>query len=112
MHWKIWYLGLETIEGETPEQWEQAPNDGVLCIGIRFGLNDDGIPLGEVMSGSDWYWMYNQKLYQSGTSSDIPNEWEPSGAPDGAVLKMGRWTSEEELAQADSEMMEWVTANG
>lgn len=108
MFWKIWYKGGVSYEGSTEEDWAALPDDGVLNIGIRFGRDEYGIMLGEFVSGSDWYWMHEGKIYQSGTSSDTPGEWLPHNAPNGAVLKKGRWTTEEELAAVDAAMLEWV----
>lgn len=112
MLWKIWYKGDLKIEGTTEAEWAAAPTEGVICVAARYGQDPYGIELGAVFSGSDWYWMYEGQLYQSGTSSDTPGEWLPSGAPDGAVLKRGEWTTNEEMNADEAEMMQWVTANG
>jgi hypothetical protein len=108
--WKIWYVGLTTAEGTTPEEWAAAPDDGVLCVAVRFGFNQDGVMLGEVFSGSDWYWMHENCIAQNGACSATPGEWLPHGAPEDAVLKKGRWTDEAEVEQASEQMMAWVTA--
>jgi hypothetical protein len=112
MTWKIWYVGLQTLEGRTPNEWAIAPEAGVLCVGVKFGFDEWGIMLGAVFSGSDWYWMQNGEIAQSHTSSDTLFEWLPSNAPNGAVLKRGQMTVKEEIAQAESDMIEWVTSNG
>lgn len=108
MKWRIWYKGNLHFDGETQADWAALPDDGVIGVAIVFGKNEDGITLGELVSGSDWYWMFEDKIYQSNTSSDIPNEWLPHNAPDGAILKKGRWTTQEELDDIDAQMRDWV----
>lgn len=108
MDWRIWYNTGEVVNGSTLTDWENAPSEGVLGIAIRFGRNADNIMLGEFVSGSDWYWMYDGKIYQSGTSSYTPNEWLDSGAPDGASLKKGKWTTDVHIEEVNQAMLDWV----
>jgi hypothetical protein len=108
MNWRIWYNTGQIVDGSTAEDWANAPNEGVLGIAIHFGRRDDGVMLGELFSGSDWYWMYEGKIYQSGTSSEIPNEWLEHSAPSGSVLKKGKWTTEEHIDQVSLDMVDWV----
>lgn len=108
MHWRIWYKGNVKVDGSTAADWAAAPDDGVIGIVVKFGIDEYQSPLNEWISGSDWYWMYNDNIYQSNSSSDVPGEWLPHNAPAGAVLKTGRWTSEAELAQIDAEMLEYI----
>jgi len=108
MNWRIWYNTGETVDGSTAEDWDNAPDDGVVGIAVRFGRELDGTMLGELISGSDWYWMYEGKLYQSGTTSEIEGDWLNSGAPEGAILKKARWTTNEHLAAVNQAMLDWV----
>lgn len=108
MNWRIWYKGNIKIDGVTSEDWANAPDDEVIGIVVRFGNDKYGSPLNEWIYGSDWYWMYDNNISHSGTSSDTPEEWLPHNAPEGAALKKGRWTSEEELVLIDAEMNEWI----
>lgn len=108
MNWRIWYKGNQKFDGETQSDWDALPDENVIGIAIRFGKDEYDITLAELVSGSDWYWMRNGKIEQSCTSSDVPDEWLPHNAPEGASLKRGRWTTEEELHQIDSEMQDWV----
>lgn len=108
MEWRIWYKDNVVYDGADTDDWAALPDDGVIGIAVRFGPNENAIMLGELISGSDWYWIYDGKIYQSGTSSDTPGEWLPHAAPEGAVLKKGRWTSEADLAAIDAAMIEWV----
>jgi hypothetical protein len=108
MNWRIWYNTGETVDGSTAEDWDNAPDDGVVGIAVRFGIDDSGRSRGELISGSDWYWMYQDKLYQSGTTSEIEGDWLNSGAPEGAILKKARWTTNEHLAAVNQAMLDWV----
>jgi hypothetical protein len=106
--WKIWYKDNIVIEGVTAEDWAAAPDENVVGIAAHFGRNENNIMLGALVSGSDWYWLYDNQIHQSGTSSEIPGEWLAHSAPEGAILKKGSWTSNEEIARVDIEMIEWV----
>lgn len=108
MNWCIWYKGNIKVLGETEQDWISAPDDGVIGIAIRFGVDEYSRPLCELISGSDWYWMDGGKIYQSGTSSYTPGEWLPHNAPESAILKTGIWTTDEELAVIENEMTEWI----
>jgi hypothetical protein len=108
MNWRIWYNTGETVDGVTPEDWANAPDDGVVGIAVRFGYDKHQAPLGEFLIGSDWYWMYDGKLYQSGTTSEIEGDWLDSGAPAGAVLKKARWTTDEYIVSVNQAMLDWV----
>lgn len=108
MNWRIWYQNGQIVDGSTAEDWAASPDDGVVGIAVRFGRRADGIMLGELLIGSDWYWMYNNKLYQSGTTSEIEGDWLDSGAPEGAVLKKARWTTDEHVAAVNQAMFDWV----
>lgn len=108
MQWRIWFKGGEHFDGETAADWAALPDDGVLGIAIVFGKNEYGQTLGELVNGSDWYWMHNEKIFQSGTSSLTLGEWLPHNAPEGAVLKKGRWVTDEEFVAVHSAMLEWV----
>lgn len=96
------------MDGSTPEHWATSPEEGVEGIAIRFGQDDSGRKRGEFISGSDWYWMHNGKIYQSGTSSDTPDVWLDHNAPSGAVLKKGKWTTNEHIEQVRQAMIDWV----
>lgn len=109
MNWKIWYKGGATTEGVSDQDWAEAEADDVVCIAVKLGYNESGIALGETFLGCDWYWMHEGKLYQSLSSSEIPGDWLSHDAPETAVLKRGRWTTDEEMLELTNAMMVWVT---
>lgn len=112
MRWKIWYAESHTEEGETAEQWDAAPNEGVVCVAVRHGLDESGLMIGDIYCGSDWYWMANGAIEQSNSSSKNKDEWVEHNAPSEALLKKGKWVSDEEMQQTQTETMTWVTSNG
>lgn len=98
-YFKIWYID-KTIEGTSLEDWNNAPDDGVIIIYEKF---ENGYS--RVSAGSDWYWMMpNENVYQSGTSSEVAGEYLSHNAPENAVLKKGRWTTDEDFKKAYDEM--------
>lgn len=108
MIWQIWYKGGATVAGTSEQDWKMAPDSGIICVGIQFGRNKNGIMLGEICSGSDWYWMYNGKIYQSGTTSEIVDDWLEHGAPEHAILKKGKWVSDLEMHNTTQDVTNWV----
>ena len=109
MNWRIWYNDNSVVDGSTEADWSAAPDDGVLGIAVQFGRNNNGIMLGELLIGSDWYWMYQGKLYQSGTTSEIVGDWLPSNSPEGSIEKKARWGSDVQVSNVGNEMLAWVT---
>jgi hypothetical protein len=116
-YFKIWYANGfvegNSVQGSTFQDWNNAPSDGVLFIYIFFQYDGSGIPLGEVMCGSDWYWMTpDGTLGQSNSSSDVIGEYVPCNAPTDAVVKKGKWVPDEELVQPTLELQNLMTKNG
>jgi hypothetical protein len=108
MKWKIWYLDKTTVEGTTEEEWNLAPVDGVVVIGIRYGADKHGRTLSAMYHSSDWYWMENGNIFQNNESDWTPGVWVKNPAPAGVIAKMGRWTTDEHMTQCELELVEWT----
>lgn len=99
LYFKIWYED-KVIQGSSFEDWKNAPSEGVLIVYEKF---EDGT--GRISAGSDWYWMTpDLNVNQSGTSSEIKGEFLSHNAPSNAILKSGKWVSDEVYNQAASEV--------
>lgn len=108
MSWTIWYEE-DKVHGTTAEEWQQAPSEGVVAVYELFD-NSKGYNIGRISNGSDWYWMTpDGEVGHSGTSSDIPDEWLELDAPDSALLKKGKWVTNERLAEVDAELWELIS---
>lgn len=103
-YFKIWYVD-STLTGKTFEDWKNAPEDGVLAVYEKF---DDGT--GRMSAGSDWYWMLpDENVYQSGTSSFVKGEYLSHNAPADAILKKGKWVTDERMQEVLDEILILIT---
>jgi hypothetical protein len=108
MNWRIWYIDNFIVDGSTPEEWEAAPEEGVLAIAAYYGTDLYGRKLGGVWTGSDWYWMFDGQIYQNGESTWETNYWVPNPAPSHSVCKKGKWTTDAEMADVNAQVLNWI----
>lgn len=97
--WKAWYRGGEIFCSPGTE-WEDLPDEGVVGVAMRF---DNGHY--RVMTGSDYYWMVEilgKLTLCQGLHEDKPAERYP-----GASIKVGVWTSDEEMQRVLQAMADW-----
>lgn len=105
---RIWYED-GFIDGETFQDWINAPEDGVITIYQLFGYNENNIKLANICSGSDWYWMNTDgKIDQNGYSGDEIGVWVDVDIPNGAVAKKGKWVSLERLSEVEQQLLEMM----
>ena len=99
MAWKAWYRGGQAY-CSTGYDWADLPGEGVVGVVIVF---DDGTRRN--MTGSDFYWMADilgvPTLCQ-GLHDDKPAERYP-----GASIKMGVWTTDDEMRHVLGKMGDW-----
>jgi hypothetical protein len=106
MTWfKIWYEDTEVI-GNSLSDWQNAPIDGVITVYEFFYRDEHGTPYARVSSGSDYYWMTpDEQVGQSCSSSEEPGVWLDCEFPIDAIVKRGKWVSEERLDQVLQETL-------
>ena len=105
--WRIWYTN-GYIDGSSQEEWNAAPDDEVQGVAEFFGYDEYGRKSGAIHSGSDWYWMDNGTICANYASLDEPNVWLEHNAPATAVLKKGRYTTQERIDEVDEQIKNWV----
>lgn len=104
---RIWYED-QTIDGETFQDWSNAPETGIVAVYKHFGYKGN-IKLGVICSGSDWYWMTEDGMIDSnGYSGDEIGVWVDVDLPEGAIAKKGKWVSLERLSEVDQEILEVI----
>jgi len=108
MHWKIWYINNLTVEGYTSAEWADAPEDGVIGIAVRYGVDIYGRTLAATYHSGDWYWMFENNIHQNTESTWIQNYWVPNPAPEGSISKRGIWTTDDDMLRVERELVEWV----
>lgn len=108
INWRIWYVNDLIIDGATAEDWVSAPDEGVLAIAVHYGNDVYGRKLGEYLSGSDWYWMFENKIYHNCDSTWERDSWLPNPAPVGSVSKKGKWTDDVILDRVLQQQVEWL----
>lgn len=106
--WKIWYADGLIIEGNTQEDWENCPHEGVLSIVEYFGRDPYNAFLGRVTAGHDWYWLYEGEIHGNGDSLDTPGTWLPNPAPTGTVSKSGLYVSDELMETVNQLVMQEI----
>ena len=106
--WCIWYVNGIDYEGITEADWLRAPATGVLVIAARYGTDAYRRTIGEICSGSDWYWLHDGGVAHNKLSTMERNHWvtPPDIAPN--LLKRGMWTSDEHYGQVTREVMDWI----
>lgn len=101
---KIWYDTFE-VEGDTIEDWQNAPAEGVVAIYEFFGFQN-GFTTGRINSGSDWYWMdENGTIDHCLSTEDQPGVWVDFTIPPNCIAKKGLWVSDERMSQVDQEIL-------
>lgn len=105
--WRIWYSD-GYIDGSTQEEWNAAPYDDVQGVAEFFGYDSYGRKLGAIHSGNDWYWMDNGVISSGPASIDEPGVWLDHNAPPTAVLKRGKYTTQERIDEVDRQIAEWT----
>jgi hypothetical protein len=94
IRWRAWFVGGDTIDGTTFEDWQQLPDDGVTQVLIGFR---DGTAREE--RGDDWYFATPDGIYGHNSHPlDENRERYPT-----ASFKRGMWTTEQELARIHQE---------
>lgn len=106
--WRIWYNNNVVIECDNEQEWADAPELGVQAVYQFEGYDRHGSRLGTMFQGSDWYWMYDGKMYDSADSSDEIGVWLPNPAPEGAICKRGLYLTEQEHKQIMNNIGDWL----
>jgi hypothetical protein len=87
---------------------EDLPKDGLLYRKIYFNrLRPDGEPEGRLDSGADLYFFYNDVYGYTNRSNDNPVDI--AQRYQGAVMVLGKWGSEPEMAWAmhEAQTLKW-----
>jgi hypothetical protein len=91
-HWRVWYDGGRVFDSDEIS-WEALPDDGVQFVRV------DVEGLGwRTMDGCDWYFKAGDLI---ACNNDAPDEI--LRRYPGAILKRGRWTSDEETTRIHAE---------
>lgn len=106
--WRIWYID-GYIDGVTQEDWNAAPDDGVLGVTALFAYGEAGCKLTGTFYSSDWYWMDNGVISANYESADEVGVWVDHNAPSTAVLKRGRYATQERIDEVEQQMTAWVS---
>lgn len=99
--WRIWYADGTSISSRE-SSWEDAPDDGVLFVMV---YRDGGYRM--TMLGNDWYFRAPDihgfgMIYghQNGdTKAEILRRYP------GAVIKRGKWVSDEHMEKVNAEAL-------
>lgn len=97
--WKAWYRGGEAY-CSNGTKWEDLPDEGV--VGVTIVFDDD---TRRFMTGSDFYWeadILGVPTLCQGLHDDRPAERYP-----GASIKIGVWTTDDEMRTVLTKMGEW-----
>ncbi len=108
MKLRVWYTEDRIFDVTSVDDWDNLPELGILAVAAEYGFDEHGRKLGQVWTGSDWYWMYEEKIYSNGDSTWDIDSWVDVSAPSGSILKRGKWTTDEIMDSVMSEMVEWV----
>jgi hypothetical protein len=106
---RIWYVDGTIIDGNSESDWIAAPDNGVAMVAAYYGNDEYGRKLGQFLSGSDWYWMFENDLYHNSYSTYEVDFWVDNPAPEGAISKKGKWTTEENLENIVLLAIEWLS---
>lgn len=92
MRWRIWYDGGRFFDSESMS-WEELPEDGVQLVVVY-------LPKGQRhISGCDFYFKADGDILGGNSDSEVSIRRRYSGA----VIKRGRWTSDEEIGRIKQE---------
>ena len=92
--WRAWYTG-ERVYDSASCRWEDLPAEGVLVV----LLYEREPQHSRRMSGRTLYWLHHAPhgdIYACDDTAD-------ARIPEGAMVKEGRWTTEEEMVWAADE---------
>lgn len=107
MWWKIWYEDFE-IQGNSLEEWINAPYEGVVGI-YEFFENKDNINYGRISVGADWYWMLpDGNISHNMDSSETVDFWIEADIPEGAYEKKGKYVSNERMEEVSNKIVELI----
>jgi hypothetical protein len=109
MVFRIWYADETMIEGNSEADWIAAPDNGVVMVAVYYGNDEYGRKLGKFLNGADWYWMYQGDFYHNNYSTMDINFWVDNPAPEGAISKSGKWTTEEYMDDVVNLALEWLS---
>jgi hypothetical protein len=94
--WRAWFVGGDTLDGQTFADWQALPDDGVLSVMLWFA---DGTR--RVMQGNDFYFVTPNGVFGH---NDHPQEETERRYP-GASVKRGMWTTDAEMNRVAAEAM-------
>jgi len=107
MGWRAWYVGGRVYDSKTTA-WADLPDDGVIQVYLYMDTRDatSRMPYRRGMAGSDYYWYVpGEDVYGCCDASEM--------TPDviakrytGALIKCGRWVSQEEYDSVIKESFE------
>lgn len=105
MQWKIWYNDGSIISGDTLDEWSQSPSTGVLGVYEFVGWSN-GLKMCNLHSYGDWYWMNIDGSIGQSVSVDIDGNFVTPNNPDGSILKQGGMTSNSQMQDVYSAMLQ------
>lgn len=88
--WTVWYDGGRRFDS-SDTRWEDLPDDGVLYVAVKRTQGYMGL------CGSDYYFKSGEIV---GMNNDPPED--TLARYPGAVLKRGRWTTEDEMRDVET----------
>ena len=105
--WRAWYLGGRAFDSKT-NTWADLPDDGVIQIYLFMDTRDQTtrLPYRRGMAGSDFYWhVAGEGVYGCCDASEMKPDEILKRYP-GALIKRGRWVSQEEYDAVIKESFE------
>jgi hypothetical protein len=109
MVFRIWYADETMIEGNSEADWIAAPDNGVVMVAVYYGNDEYGRKLGQFLNSSDWYWMCNEDISHNCYSTMERDVWVENTAPEGAITKAGKWTTDEHMDAVVNLAVEWLS---
>ena len=95
--WRAWFTQGRVFDGESFEDWQGLPGDGVLSVML---WHEDGTR--RMMQGNDFYFATPDGVYGH---NDHPQAETERRYP-GASVKRGMWVTDAEYVRITTEAME------
>lgn len=105
--WRAWYRGGRVYDSKTTA-WADLPDDGVIQIYLFMDERDktSRMPYRRGMACSDYYWYVPGEDVYGSCNADEMLPTEIIRRYPGALIKKGRWVSEQEYADVMLESYE------
>lgn len=105
--WRAWYAGGRKYSSKS-STWEELPKDGVIQIYLFMDERNKSsrMPYRRGMAGSDYYWHVPGEDVYGACNADEMGPNEILLRYPGALIKKGKWVSEQEYDAVIKESFE------